>query len=222
MTTYAQYLDPAISLEDRLQMAFEDLHLEAEQRDGITAFMGPLRVKEKSTYGHCIRVGLQARRIAEYMLLDHRALLYAGLLHDVGKAQTPLSTLTKTEGWTPADTATIRAHVMDGYRLLRDHFDFSADIMVWHHQFQAAGYPRHIPPPLHGYSTGTRVTIAFYGRLLALADCYDALHRINDKHGDKHVPTGEEIKGRMLSMNPDQRVLVTKLYEADVFTTHLF
>jgi response regulator RpfG family c-di-GMP phosphodiesterase len=152
------------------------------------------------------------------MHLDAKALLYAGLLHDVGKLQTKLSTLQKTEGWLPADTEEIKNHVVDGYRVLRDCFDFTAEIILWHHRFQPGRYPESLPQPLHDYSEGTRVMIPLFGRLLSLADVFDALHRVNDKHGLEPL-TGEDIKAKMLACNPDQRVLIEEAYEAGIFTT---
>jgi len=61
--------------------------------------------------------------------------------------------------------------------------------------------------------------IALYGRILAIADCYDALHRVNDKFGTVQALTGEDIKEKMFQFNPDQRVLLNELYEANILTT---
>src|SRR3989344_1846047 len=185
MSDFAHYLDPRIPLEQHLVSAFEELRIASEQREALIGFLAPLKVKSKQTYEHSLRVGLLARRISRFMHLDERALLYAGLMHDVGKALTPLETLHKTVGWSAEDTAAMRPHVMDSYRLLRGFFNFSAEIVVWPHRFPHDGYPQHIPAPLHEYSEGTKVQVAYYGRLFALADSYDACHRINSKFGDQ-------------------------------------
>lgn len=215
---FLDYIDPSIPIEERLQQAFNDLQLCGDQQEGVTDFLRILKCKSPDTYEHSIRVGLLARRIAEFMHCDERSLLYAGLLHDIGKAQTPLETLHKTEGWTDADSEEIKQHVLDSYRLARDHFDFSAEIIAWHHRFQKDGYPEVMPQPLHDYCAGTMVTIAFYGRILALADCFDALHRDNSKFG---VLTGEQIREKMMEYNPDQRILIEELYGSDIFTERI-
>lgn len=220
MNKFLNYLDPSVPLEKRLRWVFDDLQLPSEQREGIVAFLQPLKAKDHPTYEHTIRVGLLARRIARFMHLDEKALLYAGLLHDIGKAQTRFETLQKTEGWTPADTAEMKSHVMDGYRLVRGRFDFSAEIILWHHRFQPGAYPEELPTPLHEYSLGTKTLIPMYGRMLSLADTFDALHRVNDKHGDKPL-TGEQIREKMLAFNKDQKILIEELFRADVFTTYL-
>jgi len=65
------------------------------------------------------------------------------------------------------------------------------------------------------------VMIPFYGRLLSLVDVYDALHRVNGKHGAERMD-GEAMKRKMLEWNPDQRKLIMEAYEANIFTTRLF
>lgn len=220
MSKFLQYLEsPVISIEARLQDAFDGLQIGSSFRGHICGFLNPLAIKDRATYEHCIRVGLLARSIGDFIHMDEKALFYAGVLHDVGKAQTDLRTLQKTEGWTDADAKEIKRHVMDGYRLIRQVFDFSAEIILWHHRFQWAGYPKKLPHPLHKYSLGTKAMIALYGRILAIADCYDALHRVNDKFGTVQALTGEDIKEKMFQFNPDQRVLLNELYEANILTT---
>ncbi len=217
MAKFMDYLDTSMTLGERLQLAFDELCITMEQQVAIMAFLAPLGVKDQATLEHSIRVGLLARGIARCMHLDQKAMLYAGLLHDVGKAQTPLSTLQKTEGWNSADQELIMQHVMDGYRLIRDKFDFSAAIILWHHRFQKAGYPQEFPSALHEYCEGTKVMIPWFGRMLALADCFDAIHRVNDKFDSTQEFTRELVREKMLQYNSDQKVLISELYEAKVF-----
>jgi putative nucleotidyltransferase with HDIG domain len=222
MSSFINYLSQDISLERRLEEVFNELEISPEQRKEIEAFMAILKLKDRMTYDHSIRVALLATRIGNFMHLDPKVLLYSGLLHDTGKAQTNPATLKKTSGWTGADTAEIMSHVMDGYRLIRGHFDFSAEVILWHHRFQPNSYPTEIPQPLHDYSEGTRVMIPFFGRILALADQFDALHRMNDKFTRGEKPIGESIKETMLAHNPDQRKLIEELYRADILTVRIF
>lgn len=220
MDSFQHYLDPKIPLETRLRDAFERLRIESNVRDKAMAFLGPLLVKDGATYEHSIRVALLSEAIARFMHLESKAGLFAGLLHDVGKAQTKLSTLQKTSGWTEDDSKEMLSHVMDGYRLIRGCFDFSAEIILWHHRFQARAYPETLPDPLHEYCQGTRILIPVFGRVLSIADTYDASHRLNDKHGAT-PPSGEEIKEKMLLYNRDQAVLVRDLYKVGIFTTDI-
>mgnify|MGYP001614102977 FL=1 len=187
----------------------------------IASLLTPLRDKSPVTqfhYLHSLRVGLLARQIGRFIHHEEKPLLFAGALHDLGKCQTPLHILGRTDTWSEEDQHVIEQHVMDGYRLLRGRFDFSAEIMLWHHRFQEHGYPQEFPPFLHYYRESMKLLIREYGRIVALADVYDALHRIDGKFGKKKELTGEEIKENMLIFNPDRKRLVLALYDADIFS----
>lgn len=207
-------------LEFQANAIFDALRVKSEDREAIWAFLAPLKHKSPVTrvhYYHSLRVGLMARKIAAFMHFDQKALFYAGLLHDCGKCQVALETLGKTEGWTSEDAQEMEGHVFDGYDLARGRFDFSAEVIAWHHRFQKSGYPKVLPPSLHEYSEGTKLLIPEYGRILALADVYDALHRVNDKFGEKRALNDDEIMQKMLELNPDRKILIQDLYNADIF-----
>ena len=207
-------------LEFQVNAIFDVLKIGQENKEAVWAFLAPLKHKNPTTkihYHHSFRVGLLARKIAAFMHLDQKALFYAGLMHDLGKCQVALDTLGKTEGWTERDTQEMEGHVLDSYDMVRGRFDFSAEVITWHHKFQKNGYPKVVPPALHGYSEGTKLLIPEYGRILALADVYDALHRVNDKFGEKRALSDDEIMEKMLELNLDRKALVVDLYNADVF-----
>ena len=221
MTTFLKYLPPDTNIESEVHRMAGLIGVPSDRMMDVTTFLGPLKVKDMATYEHCLRVGLVGSALSAFIHLDPKVLFYSGNLHDVGKAQTRLSTLQKSDGWTAEDTKEIEPHVMDGYRMVRDKFDFTAEVILWHHRFQPNVYPKEIPPLLHDYSAGSRVMIPFYGRLLSLVDVYDALHRVNGKHGAERMD-GEAMKRKMLEWNPDQRKLIMEAYEANIFTTRLF
>lgn len=206
-------------LPAQLQKTMDDLKVDSEDQKALHAFLGPLKAKEGAhspTYNHSVRVGLTAAAIGKFVGMDARALLFAGLMHDIGKALVLMSTLSKTQSWTPEDSREMECHVVDSYRLLRGKFDFSAQILVWHHQFQDNYYPKELPVPLHPHSKAAQVTISMYGRLLALADTYDALHRVNFQDGQVRARSDEEIHGLMVGKNGDQHDLVNHLYENQI------
>jgi hypothetical protein len=218
---YSSYLDPAFPLESRLVGAFKELGIAAEQQLDIQAMLAPLRVKEVSTYEHCVRVGLLARRIGSHLQLDQKALLYGGLLHDAGKALVPLETLTRTDGWSAADQIAIQGHVLDGFRLLSGVFDFTAGSILYHHRFQPNPYPSEMPAIKLPFSEGSRQLLEEYGRVIAIADTFDALHRINAKHGEVREATGSEIEERMLEFHKDRSQLIKDLFRSGILTTYI-
>jgi putative nucleotidyltransferase with HDIG domain len=213
---FQNYWDNRLSLENRLDWQFDILlNIPKQTQKEILSFLEPLKMKGNVGlfhYEHSIRVGILASRIAGYMHLDAKATLYAGLLHDVGKALVPVSTLGRTETWSKEDQDNIEPHVHDSYRLLRDKFDFSAEIVGLHHRFQKNCYPTEPFPHLHEYSKGTDVMIAFYGRILALADQFDAMHRVNSKGR----LTGKEIKEKLIEFNLDLKILINNLYDDEI------
>ncbi len=208
-------------LEADFHRACAEVEIREEDRLVIASLMAPLRDKNEVTrahYLHSLRVGLTARAIGKHTYHDEKPLLFAGALHDIGKALTPLDVLGKTGTWTDADQRVISRHVMDSYRMLSGRFNFTAEIILWHHRFQERGYPKVLPSPLAEYNEPTKLLIVEYGRLLALADVYDALHRPNSKFKEGHQLSGEEVKDKMLAFNPDKKKLVLSLYDSGVFT----
>lgn len=221
---FVDYLkDPEVSI---LSHFFNGLMLKYQIRphdwECIEAFLAPLRTKGEPylmTFEHSVRVALLGTKVAEFMHVDPKVMVFAGLLHDIGKIQVPAETLGKTDNWTQKDTELMKPHVMRSYEIVRDRFDFSGEVILWHHRFQAHAYPRGLPKPTHNFCAGTKVMIPFYGRLLSLCDQFDAFHRVNGKNGVAQIPTGEGIKELMLKFNGDQRLLIEGLYAADIFTT---
>lgn len=207
-----------IQTDPVLSSAFSEIGVSDENASALMAFLAPLKAKGKVGeyhYGHSVRVALIAKKIGEYMGVDSKALFYSGLLHDVGKALTNPTTLGKTSDWTPDDSNEIKSHVFDGYRMLRGRFDFSAQVIAWHHMFQRNPYPEQVPPMIHPFSKGTEVTIAMYGRILAIADTYDAMHRVNSETGGVAL-SESDIKAKMFAFHPDQKVLIENLYKDNV------
>ncbi len=169
-------------LERQFWEACIALGISATNQAFLQSFLAPLRNNDEVTrfhYLHSLRVGLLALHIGQFTYHEEKPLFFAGTLHDLGKCDTPSEILGKTGSWTDQDQHKIQTHVTDGYRLLRGRFDMTAEIAVWHHKFQEDGYPARLPPPLHLYRETTKLLIREYGRIIALADVYDALHRAN-------------------------------------------
>ncbi len=206
-------------LATAVEESFTELGVGQNVRATIERLLAALQNHYGPTYEHCLRVGLSSRKIAQH--LNHSAhaqtlLLFSGLLHDAGKALTPLEVLECKHDWTADFQHIIKRHVKDGYRMVVPHLPMAAAILLWHHRFQPDPYPEHFPASAKRYSVKTQARIKRYGRLLALADFYDAAHRKNERNGDARV-TDAAIKERMLLQNEDERPLVAALYDAGIF-----
>jgi len=205
-------------LEDRLEREFAVLNINSENQNSIMTHLGLLKAKDHATYDHSIRVGLLASRIGKYIHLDPKALFYSGLLHDMGKLLIPPQTLQKTEEFDEQDMAEMRKHPEYTYQMLRGVHEFSAEVALRHHRYQESGYPKRLPKSKVPFSVNTKLMIDFYGRILSLADFYDAIKsRINDKFGEKKKLTEEESRSILLMKNPDQRYLIEGLYSNGIF-----
>lgn len=141
-------------------------------------FMGTLRslvnaIDAKDTYtcGHSERVAFLGRQLAEKAGLDPATverLYLAGLLHDVGKIGVPEAVLTKPGRLTDEEFEIIKthprigAHILQGIRQMQD---LIPGVLYHHERYDGRGYPDRLAGD----------NIPLFGRLLCLADSFDAM-----------------------------------------------
>jgi putative nucleotidyltransferase with HDIG domain len=208
-----------IAYELSLELAFQGEEITDECQKDILAYLRILKLRDEPTYQHSIRVGLLAEKIAG-CLQEHgitpKMLLWAGLLHDIGKALIPPDILNKKAAFTPEDYAAMEPHAKYGWDMLSNVHDYTAQIIVRHHQFGPHPYPA-VLPPLPEYLNGKGQMIATAARLLALADYYDALmSRDNEKFGSTPL-TPAEKRDQYFRDNLDMAELVLQLEAAGIF-----
>jgi hypothetical protein len=147
----------------------------AEQQRAYAATMAALcqavETKDFYTRGHSERVsrgsGMIARQIG--MRADRtEAIMFAGMLHDVGKLGVPTKVLQKTGPLTEEEFAAIQLHPMRGLEIVREIGFLNealAGIMHHHEKVDGTGYPM-------GFAGGE---IPEFARVIAVADAFDSM-----------------------------------------------
>ena len=129
--------------------------------------------KDKDTANHILRVGKYSAIIMENLGGSHEdieLMLYSAPLHDVGKIGISDSILNKSSKLTEEEYNIMKTHATKGYEILSGtkskYLEAGAIIALSHHEkYDGSGYPN----GLKGDS------IHLYGRIVAVADVFDAL-----------------------------------------------
>ncbi len=144
----------------------EEIHL------GIaTALAQAVESKDKYTRGHLERVKLLTEEIATKLKLPSntkKKLLFAAVLHDVGKIAVPDNILNKPARLTEQEFAIIKRHPLEGYKIVSQMKGFE-DVALWiklhHERWDGKGYPEGLKEE----------EIPLEARILSIADSIDAM-----------------------------------------------
>lgn len=124
------------------------------------------------TYTHCVNVGTLSLGLGIATGLTKEELENLGvgaMLHDIGKTEIPSEILNKQGKLNDFEYRWIQEHVKEGERILQENRAIPVeayDAVIQHHEkLSGKGYPY----KLMGYEIG------LFGRICAIADCYDAL-----------------------------------------------
>jgi putative nucleotidyltransferase with HDIG domain len=155
--------------KEQLKLTIEAL--EQVDQGTFIALARAIDAKSAWTAGHAERVTNLALKMGHAMGLSAHSLEVlqrGGLLHDIGKIGTPATILDKPGKLAPAEVQLMQDHVKVGVRILEPipGFHEALPIVAQHHEwFDGSGYP----DGLAGES------ISLHARILAVADCYDAM-----------------------------------------------
>jgi HD domain len=176
----------------------------AEQQRAYAATMNALcqavETKDFYTRGHGDRVsrgvGMVARRIR--MSPDRtEAIMFAGMLHDVGKLGVPTQVLQKDGPLTEDEFAAIQLHPMRGLEIVREIGFLNealAGIMHHHERIDGRGYPM-------GFAGHE---IPEFARVIAVADAFDSMTSTRSYRAAKSIDlaVGELRKGAGTQFDP--------------------
>ncbi len=137
----------------------------------IMALGKALEEKDRYTAGHSERVAYWAEKIAREMKSSEAHPLQiekAGRLHDLGKIGVPDAILLKDRELSPEEYEKVKKHPLVAVRILKDVIlekQILEGIRHHHERYDGSGYPYGLPAQ----------SIPLTGRILACADCYDAI-----------------------------------------------
>ncbi len=131
-----------------------------------------LRCFDYYTYTHSVNVAVLAVGLGVAVELkrdDIEKLGMGAMLHDIGKSAVPAEILNKQGKLDDREFFIIQSHVFEGEKLLKDNKliprESLAAVSQHHEKISGRGYPSHL----------TEKDITLFGRITAIADCYDAL-----------------------------------------------
>ncbi|MCK5055888.1 MAG: HD domain-containing protein [Candidatus Aminicenantes bacterium] len=195
---YARDLNNTIVELKSVNMELQDAYLDTIHRLALAA-----EFKNEDTGAHIIRMSrysaLLAKKagLSEEQVLD---ILYAAPMHDIGKIGIPDNILLKPAKLTEKEFNTMKTHTNIGAKILANSkariLKIGQKIAISHHEnWNGKGYPL-------GHS---REKISIYGRIVCLADSFDALTSMRPYKGPYPVEIAVEIikKDRGKKFDPD-------------------
>jgi len=154
-----------------LENAYLFSDLKSSYFDTIRAVTNSIEARDPYTRGHSNRVGQIARAVAEeldWSKAEVELIDWGGMLHDVGKIGIPDAVLKKPGKLTNEEYEMIKSHPLIGANIVKgiSFFEPIVPYILEHHErFDGRGYPQGL--------AGENISIK--GRLLAVADTFDAM-----------------------------------------------
>jgi HD-GYP domain-containing protein (c-di-GMP phosphodiesterase class II) len=143
--------------------------------DSVLLGMSTMRDYHDYTYMHSVNVAILSLCLGKRIGLSRmslRVLGICGLVHDLGKVEIPMEILEKPGKLTEEEREEIERHPLSTVRQvikLRASSDLKSKILLapfeHHLKYDLSGYPR----------IGRKKPVSLFGRILALADVYDAM-----------------------------------------------
>jgi len=170
-TAHIQLQNRAKQLEVEVQKATKDLI--SREHESLIVLGKTAEFKDPETANHIARVAHYSKLLANKYGLDEttqETIYYASPFHDIGKVGIKDNILLKPGKLDDDEFEIMKTHATIGYSILKDaqskYLKMGASIALTHHEkYNGTGYPK-------GLSGNT---IPIEGRIVAVADVFDAL-----------------------------------------------
>lgn len=127
---------------------------------------------ENYMYRHALDVAVYAGLLARWLKCPKKdvvAVVFAGLLHDIGKAKVRFEIISKPSELNEEEHTMAQNHVQHGYKILTNNGNVPPKILLavqqHHERMDGSGYPDGLQ--------GEDITV--FAKIIAIADVYDAL-----------------------------------------------
>lgn len=156
----------------KLERALKNLLSELRSKNNVINLLTDIFSHDSYTFSHSANVTMYTLAMSLHLGLNKKQLTEIGIgsmLHDIGKREIPKEILNKKGKLTPDEYEIIKKHTEYGFQILRK--DPSISLLSAHCAFQhhekldGTGYPRGLKDD----------EIHPYGKILAVADVFDAL-----------------------------------------------
>lgn len=147
--------------------------MESLSRNGAALMtLSKLRSSSDHLFNHSVNVAVLSMYFGRFLGLHPITLKrigQAGLFHDIGMSEVPDNVVKSRNKLSPDDFALVQRHPAAGHEILKQKADIYPEVLegaLEHHErFNGNGYPNAL--------AGDKISVV--GRILALADAYDAL-----------------------------------------------
>lgn len=157
---------------EKVEKVADNLLDKFHENKNVFSCIKQIRTADEYTYNHCVNVSLLAMMIGNWLKMsedDVKNLVYAGLLHDIGKSKVDINILNKPGRLTDEEYAEMKKHVVYGQEILKTLPDINKDVfmgVIMHHEREDGS----------GYMLGAKGNqIHRFGKIIAVADVYDAM-----------------------------------------------
>ncbi len=139
--------------------------------DALTS-LAKIKHYDEYTFAHCVNVSIFSVAFGKYLGFTQQKLYLlglAGLFHDLGKMRVPVEILNAPRRLTDEEFAVMKTHAQLSKDTLATVKGMAPEILQGagqhHERHDGSGYPDHL--------VGSHISP--YGRIISVADCYDAL-----------------------------------------------
>ena len=150
----------------------ENIFKSVMRNPGVLINLARLKCKDNYTYMHSIAVSALMSALARTLGLSDDQIFQssiAGLLHDIGKAKSPVELINKHGKLTEPEFNIIKNHPVDGYKILQDSKGIDDIVLIvcmqHHEKLNSCGYPCNLADN----------QINYFAKMGSICDVYDAI-----------------------------------------------